>query len=185
VSEPKVIYLGPACEAETSEGRTWAEDSPWPDCECGQRPVQYVLGETFDRMKAERDSLQQRLNSADQRIDEAEDLIRRAIAALEGDGWKQLEADLHRFVHPSTKAAAKADAPLTDEGTMPATKHHSEDSLDMVGGLKVVVDPTLAPDEMRLVQPADAERERLLAIIENYPNGDPLEYNAALRKIQL
>ena len=137
MSEPKVIYLGPACEADTGDGRTWAEDNPWPDCECGHRPVQYVLGETFERMKAERDALQLRLNAADQRIDE-----------------------------------------LT-------AQHHSEDSLDMVGGLRVVVDPTLAPDEMRLVLPADAERERLTAIIENYPNGDPLEYNAALRKIQL
>lgn len=72
MSEPKVIYLGPACEAETSEGRTWAEDNPWPDCECGHRPVQYVPGETFDRMKAERDALQLRLNAADQRIDELE-----------------------------------------------------------------------------------------------------------------
>jgi len=70
VSEPKIIYLGPACEAATGDGRTWAEDNPWPDCECGHRPVQYVLGETFDRMKAERDALQLRLNAADQRIDE-------------------------------------------------------------------------------------------------------------------
>ena len=70
MSEPKVIYLGPACEASTGDGRTWAEDNPWPDCECGHRPVQYVLGETFERMKAERDALQLRLNAADQRIDE-------------------------------------------------------------------------------------------------------------------
>lgn len=70
MSEPKVIYLGPACEADTSEGRTWAEDNPWADCECGHRPVEYVLGETFERMKAERDALQLRLNEADQRIDE-------------------------------------------------------------------------------------------------------------------
>jgi len=70
VSEPKVIYLGPACEVGTGDGRTWAEDNPWPDCECGHRPVQYVLGETFERMKAERDALQLRLNAADQRIDE-------------------------------------------------------------------------------------------------------------------
>ncbi|EJM73116.1 hypothetical protein [Pseudomonas sp. GM60] len=70
MSEPKVIYLGPACEAETGDGRTWAEDNPWPDCECGHRPVQYVLGETFDRVVAERDALQLRLNAADQRIDE-------------------------------------------------------------------------------------------------------------------
>lgn len=70
MSEPKVIYLGPACEADTGDGRTWAEDNPWPDCECGHRPVQYVLGETFDRVVAERDALQLRLNAADQRINE-------------------------------------------------------------------------------------------------------------------
>jgi hypothetical protein len=81
VSEPKVIYLGPACEAGTGDGRTWAEDNPWPDCECGHRPVQYVLGETFDRMKAERDALQLRLNAADQRIDE---LTLRSIEHPEG-----------------------------------------------------------------------------------------------------
>jgi hypothetical protein len=106
-NNPKVIYLVPACEASTGDGRTWAEDNPWPDCECGHRPVQYVLGETFDRVVAERDALQLRLNAADQRIDELS------------------------------------------------------------------------------AKPSDAERQRLTAIIENYPNGDPLEYDAAVRKIQL
>ena len=86
MSEPKVIYLGPACEAETGDGRTWAEDNPWPDCECGHRPVQYVLGETFERMKAERDALQLRLNAADQRIDELE-RDKDRIDALESNCW--------------------------------------------------------------------------------------------------
>lgn len=86
VSEPKVIYLGPACEADTGDGRTWAEDNPWPDCECGHRPVQYVLGETFDRMKAERDALQLRLNAADQRIDELEQDKAR-LDAIEANFW--------------------------------------------------------------------------------------------------
>lgn len=80
MSEPKVIYLGPACEADTGDGRTWAEDNPWPDCECGHRPVQYVLGETFERMKAERDALQLRLNTADQRNDEHQEERQRLIA---------------------------------------------------------------------------------------------------------
>lgn len=65
-NNPAAIYLGPACEAETGDGRTLAEDWPWPDCECGHQPVQYVLGETFNRVKAEREALQQRLNAADQ-----------------------------------------------------------------------------------------------------------------------
>lgn len=34
-------------------------------------------------------------------------------------------------------------------------------------------------------KPSDAECERLMEIIERYPNGDPLEYNAAVRKFQL
>jgi hypothetical protein len=72
VSEPKVIYLGPACEASTGDGRTWAEDNPWPDCECGHRSVQYVLGEIFDRMKAERDALQLLLNERDEQLNTLE-----------------------------------------------------------------------------------------------------------------
>ncbi|WDG52447.1 hypothetical protein [Pseudomonas chlororaphis] len=77
-NNPAVIYLGPACEAETSDGRTWAEDWPWPDCECGRQPVQYVLGETFNRVKAERDALQERLTKTDQWVDGLEGLLRLA-----------------------------------------------------------------------------------------------------------
>lgn len=80
MSEPKVIYLGPACEADTGDGRTWAEDNPWPDCECGHRPVRYVLGETFDRIKAERDALQLRLNAADQLADDKQEEREKLIA---------------------------------------------------------------------------------------------------------
>lgn len=80
MSEPKVIYLGPACESDTGDGRTWAEDNPWPNCECGHRPVQYVLGETFDRMKAERDALQLRLNEADQQLDDLQEDRQKLIA---------------------------------------------------------------------------------------------------------
>lgn len=80
MSEPKVIYLGPACQADTGDGRTWAEDNPWPGCECGHRPVQYVLGETFERIKAERDALQLRLNAADQRNDEHQEERQMLIA---------------------------------------------------------------------------------------------------------
>ena len=33
-------------------------------------------------------------------------------------------------------------------------------------------------------KPSNAERLRLMEIVEHYPNGDPLEYNAAVRKLQ-
>ena len=93
MSEPKVIYLGPACESDTGDGRTWAEDNPWPDCECGHRPVQYVLGETFNRMKAERDALQLLLNERDEQLDHEKRVSK--IAALDAatlhHAWKAAE----------------------------------------------------------------------------------------------
>ncbi|MFW9099614.1 hypothetical protein ACOI8A_05640 [Pseudomonas sp. P4795] len=105
MSELKVIYLGPACQ-EQGDGHEWCQDDVWQPCECGHTSVKFVASTELDRVTAERDALQQRLNAADQRIDE-----------------------------------------MTSK-------------------------------------PSEAERQRLMAVIENYPNGDPLEYDAALRKIQ-
>lgn len=71
MSELKVIYLGPACQEQgQSSGREWCQDDVWDACECGHESVRYVLGSEFDRVTAERDALQQRLNAADQRVDE-------------------------------------------------------------------------------------------------------------------
>ncbi|PXX60727.1 hypothetical protein SAMN05660489_04348 [Pseudomonas sp. LAMO17WK12:I10] len=95
MSNPAVIYLGPECEAETGDGRTWAEDWPWPECECGHQPVQYVLGETFNRVTAEREALQQRLNVTD----ELNDSLRAQLAERDALplGWEdQLFAEMQR-----------------------------------------------------------------------------------------
>jgi hypothetical protein len=32
-------------------------------------------------------------------------------------------------------------------------------------------------------KPFDAERKRLMEIVEQYPNGDPLQYNAAVKEV--
>lgn len=69
MSELKVIYLGPACQ-EQGDGREWCQDDVWQPCECGHTSVKFVASTELDRVTAERDALQQRLNSADQRIDE-------------------------------------------------------------------------------------------------------------------
>ena len=42
MSDPKVIYLGPACQKE-GDGREWCEDDVWPECECGCPSVKYML----------------------------------------------------------------------------------------------------------------------------------------------
>lgn len=42
MSDPKIIYLGPACHKE-GDGREWCEDDVWTQCECGCSSVRYVL----------------------------------------------------------------------------------------------------------------------------------------------
>ena len=69
MSELKVIYLGPACQ-EQGDGREWCQDDVWQPCECGHTSVKFVASTDLDRVTAERDALQQRLNAADQRIDD-------------------------------------------------------------------------------------------------------------------
>ena len=44
--------------------------------------------------------LQQRLTAADERNDEAIDLLRRARAVIEGGGWADLERDIAKFLKP-------------------------------------------------------------------------------------
>lgn len=56
---------------------------------------------TLGRLTAERDALQQRLTAADERNDEAIDLLRRARAVIEGGGWADLERDIAKFFKPA------------------------------------------------------------------------------------
>lgn len=98
MSDPNVIYLGPACQEQgQSIGREWCQDDVWDACECGHESVRYVLGADHDRVTAERDALQaelagerrrlgtcinqieeqqQRLTAADERADVLEGLLR-------------------------------------------------------------------------------------------------------------
>jgi len=138
----------------------------------GYRVVElYTLPDAgeVERLRAERDALQLRLNTADQRIDEMDTALNRIYTRCEA--FADDDRDMRvASVEVVRDIAAKA----ISTGARPAT----------VFSFPVVVDPTLAPNEVRLVLPVDPERERLAEIIERYPNGDPLEYNAALRKIQ-
>ena len=141
MSDPKVIYLAPACEAESGDGRTWAEDNPWPDCDCGHRPVMYVIGETFSCMKAERDALQQRLTAADERNDnrdseifaQVQSALRRSFS-LGQIYWQQADSD-------STCQQNKSDQ------TMEVQEQHILNVLKSVGA-------TLKPAEVSCNIPA-------------------------------
>ena len=63
--------------------------------------MQYVLGETFDRMKAERDALQLSLNAADQRIEALKTCCAGPTPLWTVPGWTDLERDIVAFFKPA------------------------------------------------------------------------------------
>ncbi|AZD86566.1 hypothetical protein C4K14_3742 [Pseudomonas chlororaphis subsp. aureofaciens] len=78
-NNPAMIYLAPACNENSGDGRDWCADDVFETCECGSEPVRYVIGSDFDRVAAEREALQQRLTAQDQRVDELEGLLREVL----------------------------------------------------------------------------------------------------------
>ncbi|MNF92269.1 hypothetical protein D3C84_749080 [compost metagenome] len=124
-----------------------------------------VTGEDFDRVVAERDALQLRLNVADQRND---DLV---AAVRENHEWHKLydehdgyaESGLYETniaaLKPSTESCqfpqscttrCDCDIPDFSQGNGNKARRRAE----ALFGFKVVEDPTLAPGEIKLVQPA-------------------------------
>jgi hypothetical protein len=59
------------------------------------------LANLLERTALENSGLQQRLTAADERNDEAIDLLRRARAVIEGGGWADLERDIAKFFKPA------------------------------------------------------------------------------------
>lgn len=55
MSDPKVIWLEPACIGKQGD-REWCQDDVWGGCECGMQSVRYNLAEDFDQVTAERDA---------------------------------------------------------------------------------------------------------------------------------
>ena len=73
-NDPAAIYLGPACEADSGsygDGRTWAEDQPWDDCECGHKPVRYVRADIHDAIAARLAEAQEQAKADRLVVDEA------------------------------------------------------------------------------------------------------------------
>lgn len=92
MSNPTLIYLGPACQ-ENGDGREWCQDDMWERCECGHESVRYVIGAEHDRVTAQRDGLQLSLNTADQTIDDLNAAVSRRTQRV-----RELEAQLDQAV---------------------------------------------------------------------------------------
>lgn len=75
MADPKIIFLAPVCEESNGE-REWCEDDAWEACACGTSSTRYNLGEDFDRVLAERDALQLRLNDIEDENDRLRSVVR-------------------------------------------------------------------------------------------------------------
>ncbi|MNR27848.1 hypothetical protein D3C85_1451400 [compost metagenome] len=115
------------------------------------------------RLTAERDALQLRLNVADQRIDE--------LTRPQHDDNQTLIAQHQWFI------AGEYDD-LVDQAS------DFQDKAYVLGRARGIVEAAQQPAPIAVAQPVDPERERLTEIVERYPTADPLEYDAAVRKLQ-
>lgn len=143
MSDPKVIYLGPECEDEFCDGRTWADHVAWPDCDCKHNPVRYNIGSDYDaalareaalreelgkvcgdewrKDKRKIQALQQRLTDAEKRAGELEGLLRE-VANLDprGEflGW-QLDGKIDAALKPAEEAAGSTCNQIREESGLP------------------------------------------------------------------
>ncbi|MBS7845343.1 hypothetical protein KFF47_21385 [Pseudomonas fluorescens] len=104
----------------------------------------------------ERDALQQRLTAADEREDALGSLVPEAELAL-----KALNV-----------AVSVYDVELADSARR---------------GLRLIIaalKPAEQPAPVAVGLPVDPERERLMEIVQQYPNVDPLAYDAAVRTLR-
>jgi len=127
MSDPKVIYLGPACQEQgQSSGREWCQDDVWDACECGHESVRYVLGAEFDRVTAERDALLERLNAADQLICKQRVALMRIhdrAEAFAEDGRSMLVASVDMITDIAAKALGMDSKPPSYKPGLYAVRH--------------------------------------------------------------
>jgi regulator of replication initiation timing len=141
----------------------------WIDVHEAQQVVDQAQEEN-NQLRAERDALQLRLNAADQRIDEL-------------TAQHQPEQVALMPVERSYDVRAKQ---LLAFNTCKQGGGDLDDALGAAykAALLYTPHPDEQPAPVSVVRPIDPERERLIEIIERYPNSDPLEYDAAARELQ-
>ncbi|CAI8818014.1 hypothetical protein EMIT0P100_10612 [Pseudomonas sp. IT-P100] len=121
------------------------------------------------RLRAERDALQLRLNEADQRIDELTHGHGEHVALMSVERSYDVRAQQILAFNTSKQGGGDLDDAL---------------GAAYKAALRYIPHPGEQPAPGSVVRPVDPERERLIEIIERYPNSDPLEYDAAVRKLQ-
>ena len=122
------------------------------------------------RLTAERDALQLLLNERDE---QNHSLEQRRQAEQQACQSAERDAARYRFLRKVTPYRFKKmqDAATTDGGDV---LYFHADRFD------AAIDAA-QPEPVSVVMPQD---EKLMEIVERYPNGDPLEYDAALRQIK-
>jgi len=128
-----------------------------------------TLAQHFEDVKAREQALQLRLNEADQRIDELTPSKDEQVALMPVE--RSYDVRAKQILAFNTCKQGGGDL---DDALGAAYK----------AALRYTPHPGEQPAPGSVVRPVDPERERLIEIIERYPNSDPLEYDAAVRKLQ-
>ncbi|WP_411835673.1 hypothetical protein ACLBNB_20085 [Pseudomonas chlororaphis subsp. aurantiaca] len=119
-NNPAVIYLAPACNENSGDGRDWCADDVFETCECGSEPVRYVIASDFYRVTAERDALQADLAARDQRVDELEGLLQETISAWAATQFGDPPTKLAKVIARIKLALNPTPKPHTCCGSCPA-----------------------------------------------------------------
>ncbi|NMZ81357.1 hypothetical protein [Pseudomonas mandelii] len=107
-----------------------------------------VLVADFDRVTAERDALQQSLTAADQRVDDLETefkVTKQALNSLKGER-DDLPASKVQCQFPQS-CTTRCDCNIPDFS--PGNGNKARRRAESIHGFKIVVDPTMAPNEIR------------------------------------
>ena len=112
--DPEVIFLAPECIEAPNEGRTWAEDCPWDDCDCSKehphKPIKYIRA---DRLSA---STERHTQMTEERAREILSKANKGVPIIEkstGEIWIRKDVAIAAILAPqpggvSAEAAAIA-----------------------------------------------------------------------------
>lgn len=123
--EHEEIYLAPICHRQDPDGRSWATDTPWDECDCEHGPVRFVRADIAQARvrQARADALQEVCDAA----------IRRGLATGHGDTIDDVvgeivthAAEIERRQWEVARAAALEAAAVVAEQTRASQMAHAD-----------------------------------------------------------
>lgn len=147
------------------------EDARCPHCDQVDPEECDNAGLAWNTQQLKINALQDRLNAADQQIDELTKPQGEQMACMPVERCYDVRAKMIIAFNEARKAGGDLDDAL--DAAYKSALRYSRNPLSSEQPAPVAVVPS-----------ADPERERLMEIVQQYPNVDPLKYDAAVRTLR-